>query len=928
MTPAQLQTIEEIFHSALDRPPHEIGLFLDASCQGDELLRAELGALLAARQQAGHFIETPAVGLAAKVLENAQPDPRIGLRVGHYELSERIGAGGMGEVYLATDIVAGRKAALKLLPTHFTGNADRVRRFEQEARAVVAFNHPNILTVYEIGEDNGSYYIASELIDGETLRQRLTHGPMDAREAIDVATQIASALQAAHQVEIVHRDIKPENIMLRRDGYVKVLDFGVAKLAQQEVPAAMGREEAMLLVETHVGAILGTARYMSPEQVRGAIAGKSADIWSLGVVLYEMLAGQAPFTGEMAKEVMNAILVKEAPSLGNQIAKVPGELWRVIERTLRKKSEERYQSARELIEELTAVRRKLEISAEPARLTTWLHAKRSAALVFGALAVAIVLVAYWERTPPVNLPPEKSIAVLPFENLSDNKNDSYFVAGVQDEILTDLARIADLKVISRNSTRPYQPGKPRNSRQIGKQLGVAHLLEGSVQRSNNRLRINAQLIDARTDSHLWAQTYDREVEDLFAIQTEIAQTIATQLQARISPREKAAIARMPTSDLVANDLYQQAKALRDQSSETKTLTTREADLLERAIARDARFLPAYCALALVHTELYTSNGQGKAHLQVAQANIRKAFQLQPDSSEAHLAQAHYLARGLRDYDGARAELELARRGLPNDPQVYFETARMDYRQGRWAEAQRNHDRAIELDPRNLVLLSTAMTGYSEAHCYPKALQLGRRALALSPHDKCMRLFVASLPLEERADLRPLRAELSSILAEEPGAMADLCHSALDCAIFEHDAAAADRALAAIPPEGLPGLMGFVAPREWFVGYTALIFNRAQAGYPALFTARARLEKRLRDQPDDAMSWGLLGRTKAMLGEKQEAIEAGQHACELWPLTREGRWGLTPLRQLTKIYAYVGDKDRALQLLSRTRDSHPSFITAS
>ena len=205
--------------------------------------------------------------------------------------------------------------------------------------------------------------------------------------------------------------------------------------------------------------------------------------------------------------------------------------------------------------------------------------------------VAIVLVAYWERTPPVNLPPEKSIAVLPFENLSDNKNDSYFVAGVQDEILTDLARIADLKVISRNSTRPYQPGKPRNSRQIGKQLGVAHLLEGSVQRSNNRLRINAQLIDARTDSHLWAQTYDREVEDLFAIQTEIAQTIATQLQARISPREKAAIARMPTSDLVANDLYQQAKALRDQSSETKTLTTREADLLERAIARDARFLP-------------------------------------------------------------------------------------------------------------------------------------------------------------------------------------------------------------------------------------------------------------------------------------------------------------------------------------------------
>ncbi len=928
MTPAQLQTIEEIFHSALDRPPDEIGLFLDASCEGDKLLRAELEALLAARQQAGHFIETPAVGLAAKVFENAQPDPRIGLRVGHYELCERIGAGGMGEVYLAIDMTAGRKAALKFLPRRYTGDPERLRRFQQEARAVARINHPNIVTAYEVGEHDSSYFIASELIDGETLRQRLLRGRIELEEAINIVTQIATALASAHEAGIIHRDIKPENIMLRRDGYVKLLDFGIAKLAQQELVGAKFEQEPVLSTQTHVGSIVGTARYMSPEQARGEPVGHFSDIWSLGVVLYEILTGHVPFGGSTPEEVKTAILEREPSTLTSHRAELSSDIQEIVARTLRKDCLERYQSASELTQALRQAQRRIELRSESVAVSAshaWLSWTRLAAsLAVLLLALSFALVTYFSRKARSGLAlAEKSIAVLPFENLSDNKGDSYFVAGVQDEILTDLARIADLKVISRNSTRPYRPGKPRNSRQIGEQLGVAHLLEGSVQRSNNRLRINAQLIDARSDSHLWAQTYDREVEDLFAIQTEIAQTIATQLQARISPREKAAIARMPTSDVVANDLYQQAKALRDQSSETKTLT-READLLERAIARDARFLPAYCALALVHTELFTSNGQGKAHLQVAQANIRKAFQLQPDSSEAHLAQAHYLARGLRDYDGARAELELARRGLPNDPQVYFETARMDYRQGRWAEALRNHDRAIELDPRNLLLLSNAVAGYSEAHCYPKALQVGRRALALSPHDKCMRLFVASLPLEERADLRPLRAELSSILAEEPGAMADICCSALDCAIFEHDAAAADRALAAIPPEGFRGLMGFVVPREWFVGYTALIFNRAEAGYPALLTARARLEKRLRDQPDDAMSWGLLGRTKAMLGEKQEAIEAGQHACELWPLTREGRWGLTPLRQLTKIYAYVGDKDRALQLLSQYA-GQPSFI---
>src|SRR4029077_8844003 len=297
MTPARFQTIEEIFLAAVEQEPDQVSAFLDTVCEGDAALRREVEALLASDQRAGRFIERSTVGLATKIIENRQDASLVRQPIGHYKISERIGTGGMGEVYLATDIVAGRKAALKLLPMRFTGDAYRLKRFQQEARAVVALHHPIILTVYEIGEDYSIHYIASELIEGETLRQRLTRGPMQVTEAVDIAIQVASALAAAHQAGIVHRDIKPENIMLRPDGYVKVLDFGIAKLAEEQLPATMPRDEALLLVETNLGSIVGTVRYMSPEQACGEHVDQSTDIWSLGVVLYEMVTGHAPFTG-------------------------------------------------------------------------------------------------------------------------------------------------------------------------------------------------------------------------------------------------------------------------------------------------------------------------------------------------------------------------------------------------------------------------------------------------------------------------------------------------------------------------------------------------------------------------------------------------------------------------------------------------------
>src|SRR5205814_4724395 len=289
MTPARFQAIEEIYRAALDREPDQVSAFLDKACKGDQVLRRKVEALLASRQRVGNFIEDSALGIATRIIENGQADLLVGQTFGHYKISKRIGSGGMGEVYLATDMTAGRKAALKLLPMRFTGDANRLKRFQQEARAVVGLNHPNILTIYEIGEDHSTHYIASELIEGETLRQRLMRGRIEVGEAVEVAIQVASALAAAHEAGIVHRDIKPENVMLRPDGYVKVLDFGIAKLAEQEVPVTLAEEEAVLLVETHLGSIMGTVRYMSPEQARGVPVDKGTDIWSLGVVLYEMV---------------------------------------------------------------------------------------------------------------------------------------------------------------------------------------------------------------------------------------------------------------------------------------------------------------------------------------------------------------------------------------------------------------------------------------------------------------------------------------------------------------------------------------------------------------------------------------------------------------------------------------------------------------
>ncbi|HWY40861.1 MAG TPA: FlgO family outer membrane protein [Chthoniobacterales bacterium] len=516
--------------------------------------------------------------------------------------------------------------------------------------------------------------------------------------------------------------------------------------------------------------------------------------------------------------------------------------------------------------------------------------------------------------------PEKSIAVLPFENLSESKENAFFADGVQDEILTALAKVADLKVISRTSVMQYRNAGARNLREIGQQLGVAHVLEGSVQRAANKIRVNAQLIDARDDAHLWAQTYDRDLADVFAIQSEIAQTIAEQLKAHLSPTEKAAIAEAPTKDLVANDLFRRARVLDDQVNDPGSGPglLQGISLLEEAVRRDPNFYLAYCLICEINLDIYWGGfDHTPGRRDQALAALKQAERINPDAGEVHMQKADYAYHGFRDYEAARTELELARKSLPNSSRLFVLAGAVDRRQARWDDALRNFDRAVELDPRDLNILQETGSTYGALHRIAQATQLFQQAVNLSPKDPFTRVaLLASLPYLERADTDPLRAELNKILAEGKDAASHIAVFSVQCALAEHDHAAALRALDLIPAEGTVDSRYDISwPRDWHVGLVAHCFKDNDAAKKAFASARTAAAKNLSNQPDYAAAWAILGAIDAGLGRKDEAIAEGKRACELLPLSKDAWDGAGLVSYLALIYTWLGEKDLALEQLA-------------
>jgi serine/threonine protein kinase/Tfp pilus assembly protein PilF len=856
---------------------------------------------------------------AARHIKKAPRPAKTLAEFGDYELLEEIGRGAQGVVYRAHQKSLNRTVALKLIGMGHWATEAHLKRFRREAAAAASLEHPGIVPIHEVGEREGTCYFSMGFIEGDQLDEVVRREPIPVRRAAELIAKVARTVHYAHEHRILHRDIKPGNILLDRQGEPHLTDFGLARLVETESTVTRTME------------VLGTPSYMAPEQAVGhdAAITSATDVYGLGAVLYQLLTGHPPFAGGTTFETVRLVLDTEPrqPRLLNP--KIDRDLNTICLKCLDKDPQRRYASALALAEDLERWLKHEPIRARRTGLFTrgrkWLRRNPSIAVMAAMLLVLAVPlgVMIWktesERSPLSNpAPPEKSIAVLPFSNLSKEQENAFFTDGVQDEILTDLAKVADLKVISRTSVMPYKSGMARNVRVIGQQLGVARVVEGSVQRSGNRVRVNAQLVDARTDRHLWGETYDRNLADVFAIQSEIAKTIADQLQAKLSPREENAIQRSPTSNISAFDLYARAKnILLTISSRGKADCLQAVDLLNQAVARDPSFFDAYCQLAYAHDALYFfGDDHTSARLALAEAALQAASRLRPDAGETHLARGQNLYWGYLDYDGALAELEVARQTLPNDARIFGWTGLIERRQGHWKESTRNLERSVELNPRDIELLQRGVaSNYSFLRRYAEAKPWLARALAFEPNDAVTKVCPAGVDFDWKADTRPLHQTIDSIRATNPAAVPSIAHFWLYCALAERDGTAAKNALIALGEDAIHFNDNVRFNRPFAEGVIARMTKDEEKARSAFTAARAEQEKIVQAQPNYGPALCALGLIDAGLGRKEEALREGQRAVELLPVEKDAMEGSAVVKYLAMIAAWVGDKDLACEQLA-------------
>jgi len=661
------QQVERLYHAARERGAEERAAFLAEASAGDEGLRREVESLLAYEDQAEHFIESPALEVAAKTIARKQGATVVtGQTINHYKITSPLGAGGMGEVYLAEDTRLGRRVALKFLPVLFTQDKRHLRRFEQEARTVAALSHPNVCVIHEVVETGeGSHCIVMEYVEGVTLRECIAERRMNVSEALDAAIQIASALSAAHAAGIVHRDIKPENIMLRRDGYVKILDFGLAKLTekQSDLPGSEG-ETRVLEVKTLAGVVKGTVAYMSPEQARGLPVDARTDVWSLGVVLYEMLAGQKPFAGATPTDVIISIAGREPEPLSECAPEVPSRLERILKKALAKEREERYQTTDELLIDLKSLRHDLEIGTEVERSKQLIQGNRSAvttsdnpvitsrlltrgriltltALVGVLIIAGLVYARFLRQSSTPALQTEiKSIAVLPLENISGDASQDYFADGMTESLITDLAKIGALRVISRPSVMQYK-GSRKPLPEVGRELNVDALLIGTVVRYGDHVRIAVQLIHAATEENMGTYNYEHDLRDVLALQREVTRDIVGKIRIKLTPQEQRQFGSVRPVNPEAYDHYLRGRFYLNR--QTKEDNEAAITALEHAVSTDPSFAAAYAELAQAYSwKLFLFAPAEKQWAEKAFVAAEKALALDPDSAVAHLARGRIL----------------------------------------------------------------------------------------------------------------------------------------------------------------------------------------------------------------------------------------------------------------------------------------------
>ncbi len=843
------------------------------------------------------------------VLETPR-DIAPGSRIEDYQLLNEVARGGMGIVYRAKQRAPSRIVALKMiLPAHLN-SPGAVNRFRAEAEAAASLDHESILPIYAVGEHDGAPFYSMKFAEGGTLSARIDNYHDKPREAAALMAMLARAVAFAHEQGILHRDLKPGNVLFDSAGKTYVSDFGLAKWLQRECDL------------TQTLAILGTPYYMAPEQAtdsRGVTA--SADVYSLGAILYHLFTGRPPFAGETPMEVLHRAETEspKPPRLTNQ--HVPRDLETICLKCLAKEPATRYASAAALAEDLERWLKHQPIQAKRSGFVTqgrkWVRRNPTTA-VLAALLIALaasVSFTVWNRRPAVIIP--KSVAVLPFENLSNDANNAYFADGIQEEILTRLAGIADLKVISRTSTQQYQ-SKPRNLSQIVKQLGVANILEGSVQKAADQVRVNVQLINAQTDSHLWAETYDRKLTDVLGVESEIAKRVAESLQARLNGREEHALAVKPTKNPEAYDAYLRGLAFEARSYRYTypDLWRKAVDCYQRAAELDSNFASAWSRLSGLNAHLYFSHSvetNSAARGDAAKRALENAQKLAPDSSETLLALGYYQYWVLRDYPAAKTTFARVSKLLPGNSEVPRALALIAEHEGHWDESVDNFERALSLDPRNVELLNYAAGIYDMLRQFPAALKLFNRAWDITPNDPDAVVVKASI-YQAQGNLQEAAKLLTEVNAQTPTGPA--FNIKIIQLRLERNYDEAIRLLQARLAQ-----FHFDSQHEKAEAEVDLALTQRLAGdlADAKLTAeqaRNTLEQIYKDQPNNYRVAPPLSEAYAVMGEKDMALQAAERAITLMPRAKDAVFAPSFEENLALIQMIAGEKSRTISILSQ------------
>jgi serine/threonine protein kinase/Tfp pilus assembly protein PilF len=830
---------------------------------------------------------------------------------GDYELLEEIGRGGQGVVYRAHQKSLNRTVALKAIGLGPWATEEHLKRFRREAEAAASLEHSGIVPIYEVGERDGSCYFSMRLVEGGQLDEVVKREPMPIRRAVELIAKVARTVHYAHEHGILHRDIKPGNILLDGKGEPHLTDFGLARLVETESTL------------THTLEVLGTPSYMAPEQAAGnnTLLTSATDVYGLGAVFYQLLTGHPPFAGGTTYETIRLLLETEPrqPRLWNP--KIDRDLSTICLKCLEKDPQRRYSSALALAEDLERWLKHEPIRARRTGVLTrgekWVRRNpMTAALILSLAALAAVvgvIVRNGESLRPTAIP-EKSIAVLPFENHSRDPDNAYFADGIQDEILTRLSKIADLKVISRTSTQHYKSA-PENLPEIARELGVAHVLEGSVQKSGDAVRVNVQLIKAANDSHLWTDTFDRKLTDIFSVESEVAKAIAYQLQAKLTGREEQVIAAKPTDNVEAYDAYLRGLAYSLKPTITSANALGAQKYLREAVRLDPKFALSWALLSFVEARGYlTKTLQPTVALrEETRQTAETALTLQPNLGEAILAKGFYHYACLKDYDTAVRYFEQARQFLPNSSRIPESLAYVARRRGQWDRSETYFNEAERLDPRNVLLLSQHAISYVDLRRFAEALRKLDQVLDITPDDvdtlaRKARIAQAEGDLPRAsALLAPLHPNADDLFALE---------TQVHQAILERQPAQIIPRLKEILGKPDPALGYINGNLRFLLGWAQEVAGDNAAAQESWRQARSELEPFLKEQPENYSLIGALAETNAFLGDNAAAFALAERAMAVNPIEKDVVYGPVSIETLAVVAARTGEPDRAIAALQK------------